>query len=424
MGRGGDGQAGVKRIRRAEDLTPDARNANRGTPRGRELLGDSLRQYGAGRSIVVDRAGRILAGNKTLAQARALDLPVETVQTEGERLVVVQRVDLDLDTDVRARQLALADNRIAELDLDWDDDVLRDLLEEGVSVEGLWSDDELAALLGVPAEAEEHAVVAPRATTIRRRDLFALGAHRLLCGDATRPEEVARVLDGEVPPLLTTDPPYGVAYDPAWRHRVDPTQRTAVGRVAHDDRVDWADAYRLFPGAVAYVWHAGLSSGPVAAALQQAGFDLRAQILWVKQHFVLSRGDYHWQHEPCWYAVRRGASAGWQGDRTQTTVWSVPNLNAMGGTRTDDNAVTGHGTQKPVRLFEMPIRNHTTRGAWVFDPFVGSGTAIIAAEKTQRRSVAMEIDPVYVQAAIDRWERFTGRQATKRGDGVGHGWTP
>ena len=104
MGRGGDGRAGVKRIRRAEDLTPDARNANRGTPRGRELLGASLRQYGAGRSIVVDRAGRILAGNKTLAQARALDLPVETVQTEGERLVVVQRVDLDLDTDVRARQ--------------------------------------------------------------------------------------------------------------------------------------------------------------------------------------------------------------------------------------------------------------------------------------------------------------------------------
>ena len=161
MGRGGDGRAGVKRIRRAEDLTPDARNANRGTPRRRELLGDSLRQYGAGRSIVVDRAGRILTGNKTLAQARALDLPVETVQTEGERLVVVQRVDLDLDTDVRARQLALADNRIAELDLDWDDDVLRDLLEEGVSVEGLWSDDELAALLGVPAQAEEHAVVAP-----------------------------------------------------------------------------------------------------------------------------------------------------------------------------------------------------------------------------------------------------------------------
>ena len=183
VGRSEEGPGRVKRIRQAADLTPDARNANRGTIRGRDLLVDSLREYGAGRSIVVDRAGRIIAGNKTLAQARALGLPVETVRTEGDRLVVVQRVDLDLDTDVRARQLALADNRIAELDLDWDDDVLRALVEEGVSVEGLWSDDELAALVGVPVHAAENAVVAPRATTIRRRQaLTALTDLRTLTG--------------------------------------------------------------------------------------------------------------------------------------------------------------------------------------------------------------------------------------------------
>src|SRR5262249_37864416 len=164
---------------------------------------------------------------------------------------------------------------------------------------------------------------------ITRGDLFQLGAHRLLCGDATAAADVARVLDGAEPRLLVTDPPYGVSYDPAWRHRCYPGQRTAIGAVTHDDEADWAAAFALFRGDVAYVWHAGIHAGTVAASLHRTGFAIRSQIIWAKQHFVLSRGDYHWQHEPCWYAVRRGASAHWQGDRTQGTVWSVPNLNPL-----------------------------------------------------------------------------------------------
>src|SRR5207247_1378517 len=162
------------------------------------------------------------------------------------------------------------------------------------------------------------ATVAPGETTIARGELFTAGAHRVLCGDATDATDVDRLLASATPTLLVTDPPYGVRYDPAWRHAIDPTQRTAIGRVPNDDRVDWSAAYRHFHGPVAYIWHASVHAAAVATSLHAVGFDLRAQIIWRKQHFVMSRGDYHFAHEPCWYAVRRGRTAHWQGDRTQT----------------------------------------------------------------------------------------------------------
>jgi DNA modification methylase len=401
-------------VRTLADLTPDPSNANRGTARGQEALDRSLRELGAGRAIVIDRAGRIIAGNKTADRARRLGLRLRVVRTDGRHLVAVQRSDLDLATDPRARHLAIADNRVGELDLAWDVDVLRQLHEAGSDLSAWWTPEEFAALVdgtGASGHTDENAVVAPGPTTIRPSDLFQLGRHRLLCGDATVAADVGRLLEGRRPLLMVTDPPYGVAYDPAWRHRVNPAQRTAVGRVANDDRVEWTDAFTLFPGSIAYVWHAGLQAGTVAAHLTAAGFTLRNQIIWRKQHFVLSRGEYHWAHEPCWYAVRRTGT--WRGDRTQTTVWDVPNLNPMGGTRSGENTVTGHATQKPVRLFELPMLNHTTTSGVVYDPFCGSGTALIAAEKTGRTCYAMEVDPRYVHVTITRWEQFTRQRATR-----------
>lgn len=404
------------RLRSIADLIPDGQNANRGTPRGRAALAESLRTYGAARSIVTDRHGRIIAGNKTVEQAAALSMPIRVVESNGSELVVVHRTDLDLIEDPRARQLALADNRVSELDLEWDPALLKQHLADGLDLSGLWKQQELEALLQEgtnPGQTPEDRTVTPRATTIRRGDLFQLGPHRLLCGDATSTADVARLLNGSVPSLMITDPPYGVAYDPAWRSRRYPGQRTAVGAVANDDRVDWTTAFEAYPGDVAYIWHAGVFAGQVAASLSSAGFAIRAQIVWAKQHFALSRGDYHWQHEPCWYAVRRGAAAHWRGDRTQSTLWSVPNLNPMGGSRDGENAVTGHSTQKPVRLFERPILNHTAADDAIYDPFVGSGTALIAADKTGRRAFVMDIDPQYVQVVIDRWEAYRGTAATR-----------
>ena len=400
--------------RSAGHLSTDPRNANRGTRRGRALLESSLREYGTGRAVLADRDGVLIAGNKTFEVAQRLGIPTRVIETDGQELVVVRRRDLRLASDPKARALAIADNRVGELDLDWDPAVLQALQADGVDLDTFWTDDEFAALLGETPRrglTDENAVVTPAATDIVRGDLFALGRHRLLCGDATDPADVHHLLDGQVPVLMVTDPPYGVAYDPAWRHRMDPRQRTAVGRVANDDRADWREAFALFRGDVAYVWHAGLFAGPVAAALQSSGFALRSQVIWVKQHFAMSRGDMHWAHEPCWYAVRKGRPSHWQGDRRQTTVWDVPNLNPFGGSRDGENAVSGHGTQKPVRLWELPILHHTTTRDALYDPFCGSGTAVIAAEKTARTCFAMDLDPQYIQVTRTRWEAFTGQRA-------------
>ena len=403
----------VRHSLRISDLQSDPHNANRGTDRGRAALEQSLREYGAGRAVLIDRHGCIIAGNKTVEHAKRLGIPLRVVKTDGHHLIAVQRDDLDLATDPRAKALAIADNRIGELDLEWDVDRLTQLHADGLDLSAFWTTTELAALFAEPTTGltDDNAVVEPGPTDIVPGDLFVLGRHRLLCGDATSAGDVTRLLDGVTPVVMATDPPYGVSYDPAWRHRVNPTQRTAVGRVLNDDRADWTAAWTLFPGSIVYVWHAAVKAPAVAAGLEAAGFTIRSQIIWRKQHFALSRGDYHWQHEPAWYAVR--GKGQWLGDRCQTTVWEVANLNPFGGTGAADNRVTGHGTQKPVRLFEIPIANHTRAGEAVYDPFCGSGTAIIAAEKLGRVCVALELDPRYVQAAVTRWERFTGATATR-----------
>jgi DNA modification methylase len=257
--------------------------------------------------------------------------------------------------------------------------------------------------------------VQPLETDIKPGDLFILGDHRLLCGDSTSEADVGRLFGGRVPNLMVTDPPYGVDYDPAWREAVGHGARR-TGTVANDKIVDWSPAWALFPGDVAYVWHAGIYAAEVSASLQTAGFEMRAQIIWAKQHIVIGRGAYHWQHEPCWYAVRTGRTASWEGGRKQTTLWEVANANGWGKSEdAADSDQTNHGTQKPVELFRRPISNHTEAGALVYDPFVGSGSAIIACEDLGRSCLAMEISPQYVAATVARWERFTDRKAERGG---------
>lgn len=248
----------------------------------------------------------------------------------------------------------------------------------------------------------------PATASTRAGDLWVLGSHRLLCGDSTTPADVTRLLGGARPFLMVTDPPYGVDYHPEWRKESGLSESSATGKVRNDDRVDWTEAYRLFPGDVAYVWHAGRFAGDIAANLGAAEFDVRAQIIWRKQRFAISRGHYHWQHEPCWYAVREGRASKWCGDRSQSTVWDISN-------RIEDH--TEHSTQKPVECMARPIRNHGGKGDDVYDPFLGSGTTLVACEQLGRRCFGLELDPRYCDVIVGRWERATGRQATLDGDG-------
>ena len=243
---------------------------------------------------------------------------------------------------------------------------------------------------------------------VKAGDLWTLGDHRLLCGDATSPDDVARVLGGERPEIAVLDIPYAVGYDPSWRRDLAPGAHYRLGRVTNDDRADWREAFALLPGDVAYVWHGGLHAAVVAEGLEAAGFEIRSQIIWAKKSLILSRGAYHWQHEPAWFAVRKGATAHWIGDRKQSTLWEIPSVHRTAGT--SDDAITNHGTQKPIECIARALRNHAGD---VADFFVGSGTTLIAAEQLGRRCFAMEIDPVYVQMAIERWQNFTGRQAVR-----------
>jgi len=202
---------------------------------------------------------------------------------------------------------------------------------------------------------------------------------------------------------MATDPPYGVNYDPEWRNEAGVSATMRTGKVANDDRADWRAAWALFPGDVAYVWHAGVHARTVIESLEAAGFVIRSQIIWAKPRLVLSRGDYHWQHEPCLYAVRKGGTGHWQGARDQTTLWSI-------GSGPEDLA-TVHGTQKPVECMRRSIINNSAEGDAVYEPFCGSGTTIIAAEITGRVCHAIDIDARYVDVAIERWQAMTGEAA-------------
>ena len=171
---------------------------------------------------------------------------------------------------------------------------------------------------------------------------------------------------------------------------------------------DWREAWDLFPGDVAYVWHGALHGAEVAESLIDAGFAIRSQIIWDKGRLVIGRGDYHWQHEPAIYCVRSGKAGHWNGGRNQTTVWQIPHRRSE----------SGHGTQKPVECMKRPIENNSSPGQAVYEPFSGSGTSIIAAEITGRVCHGIELNPLYVDVAVKRWQAFTGEKVLREGSGA------
>ena len=380
------------------DLVPYARNARTHSAAQVALIAGSISEFGFTNPVLVDGANGIIAGHGRVMAARSLGMT---------RVPVIELAHL---TEAQKRAYVLADNKLAE-QAGWDRDLLAievaDLAALGVELCDLGFaaaeiDDLLRRGAGDPREDEVPPV--PEVPVSRSGDLWCLGPHRLLCGDATSPGDVARLLGGVRPHLMVCDPPFGVNYDPAWRNRAGVAATKRTGKVLNDDRADWRAAWALFPGEVAYVWHGALHATTVAESLIASGFDLRAQIVWAKERLVLSRGDYHWQHEPCWYAVRQKGRGHWSGDRKQTTLWSIPSR--------DQDATTIHGTQKPVECMRRPILNNSTPGQAVYEPFCGSGTNIIAAEATGRVALAMELDPAYVDVAVQRWQDYSGGTAT------------
>lgn len=379
-----------------ECLIPYARNSRTHSEAQVAQIAASIREFGFTSPVLIDATGGIIAGHGRVMAARQIGM--------GE----VPCIRLGNLSEAQKRAYIIADNKLA-LNAGWDEAMLaiefRDLADIGYDV-GLTGFDTkeidamIASLDATPEGAtagDETPEVQAEAVT-RPGDVWLLGKHRLMCGDSTNADQVKTLLGGGMPHLMVTDPPYGVEYDPA-RTSNNPLKS---GKVLNDDRADWREAWALFPGSVAYVWHASMFSHVVLESLEICGFEHRAMIVWGKDRFTLGRGHYHWQHEPCWYAVKKGGTGHWNGDRKQTTLWNI-------AAREDSGH--GHGTQKPVECMRKPIENNSVAGDGIYEPFSGSGTTIIAAEQTGRRCYAMELSPNYVDVGVRRWQQFTGLRA-------------
>lgn len=386
-------------IKPVSDLIPYARNARMHSDEQVARIAGSIREFGFMNPVIIDGANGIIAGHGRVMAARKLGL------------ASVPCIEAGHLSETQKKAYILADNRLAE-HASWDNDLLRieisDLSESGfdVSLTGFDLDDFLTDI-GSPTE--EVTPEPPLVPVSKPGDVWVLGAHRILCGSSTNADDVGKLLGSVKPHLMVTDPPYGVEYDPSWRNKAGASTTKRTGKVMNDDRADWREAWALFPGDVAYVWHGALHATTVAESLLACGFAVRSQIIWAKERLVLSRGDYHWQHEPCWYAVREKAKGHWSGDRKQTTLWQIPSR--------DQDASTVHGTQKPVECMRRPMLNNSSRGQAVYEPFSGSGSSIIAAETCGRVCFAMELDPAYVDVAVQRWQSFTTSEAILEEDG-------
>jgi len=379
-----------------EQLHNDPANVRKHGEQNLAAIKASLARFGQQKPIVVNRDGVVVAGNGTLMAARAL----------GWRTVKAVRTGLE---GAEATAFAIADNRTAEL-AEWDESALQQQLaaiaiedEELLAATG-YDEKELARLAVAAApEVTEDEVPEPPADPITQPgDLWILGEHRLLCGDSTKAEDVERLMDGETPRLMVTDPPYGVNYDPEMR-----STAKSVGKIANDDRASWLDAWSLFPGDVAYVWHASLFTSVVLADLESAGLRRVSMIIWKKPYATFSMANYHWQHEPCWYCVRPSGTRNWIGSPKESTVWDMTQPKDPYGRSGEDK--TPHPTQKPVEAMARPMRNHDHQ--IVYDPFLGSGTTLIAAEQLGRKCYGMEISPAYCDVIVKRWETLTGQKA-------------
>ena len=387
-------------------LTLDDRNARTHGRRNLDAIKASLVAFGQRRPLVVMPDGTVIAGNGTLEAIREL----------GWADVAVTVVPADWTAE-QARAYALADNRTAELAA-WDSDVLLDTLSEldaaGWSVDALgWDTRDLARIDGSVEVVEDDAPDVPSDPVCTVGDSWQLGRHRLVVGDARDPLVVAAAAGGVLADCMWTDPPYGVNY----------VGKTADAlTIENDAAADLPELLAASFGSVSKVLRAGIGlyvahpSGPLQAhfveAFLAAGWTLRQTLVWVKDHIVLGRSDYHYKHEPILYGYtpskgRKGrGSVGWYGDDSQSSVFEIakPKRNAE------------HPTMKPVELVARCIVNSTKRGGLVLDPFAGSGTTLIAAEQTERTAACVEIAPGYADVIVDRWQALTGEKATREHD--------
>lgn len=372
------------------DLIPYKSNPRILTEKQGEDLKKSLEKFNLVELPAINLDGTIIAGHQRLKILQLLG--------RGEEEIEVRVPNRNLSDSEFKEYLVRSNKNTGE----WDFEILANEFEESDLRNWGFEDSDFGFAEIIDPEETHGDDETPGIQTMCKTvlgDLYELGHHRLLCGDSTVLNDVEKVLNGDKPQLMITDPPYGVDYDPEWRNEVERDSgkkfgARATGKVQNDDKFDWTDAWVLSPSTICYVWHWAKFTGDVQKNLVESGFDIRSQIIWSKSNFAISRGHYHWKHEACWYGVKPNATANWIGDRSQTTVWEIdkPMKNE-----------TGHGTQKPIECMQKPIENHDGD---VYEPFAGSGTTLIACQKLQRKCYAIEIDPKYCDVIVRRYINF------------------
>lgn len=389
-----------------------------------DAVAESIRQFGFKVPLVVDAQGVIITGHTRFKAAKKLGL---------EKVPCILAADLD---DEKVRAYRLADNKVGETS-DWDlgllAEELGDIFTLDMSDFGFDLNDEKK-----PDEVEEddYNQAVPVKPKAKLGDIYLLGNHRLMCGDATSPEDIQKLMGGREADLLVTDPPYNVNYEGGTKDKL---------KIMNDSMEDVAfqnfltDAFKaataaMRPGGAFYIWHADSEGYNFRVAAKKAGLQVRQVLVWVKNSIVLGRQDYQWKHEPCLYGWKEGAGHYFVDDRTQATVIDDSidlrklkkdeMLRMLQAIYSDKASTTVlyenkptvndlHPTMKPVKLLARQIRNSTRPGDLVLDVFGGSGSTLIACEQLNRTCFINELDPRYVDVIIDRWERFTGEKAVR-----------
>lgn len=406
---------------RTRRLKPDPINSRGHSPEQRAVIKASLLEFGQRLPVVVRKDNlQIEGGNERLDIFREL----------GWTWIAAVRCD---DDEIKAMRYALVENRSAEMG-EWKDEQLAASLrvlqasndEAASDLFSIGFDDarvdEVFAIVDPPGDIIEDEIPEVPEPVTKPGDLWILGEHRVLCGDCTKREAVARLMGDECAPLLNTDPPYGVDYA-AVKNGIPRSGFKDIqargGDIKNDDLTDGATLQAFLESAIRaalphltenpafYLWHPMLTQGTFFAAAAAAAADIliHRQIIWVKPGFVLTRsGMYHWKHELCFYGWIKGKPCPWYGDKSQVSVWEVGR-----------ERETEHPTQKPLELFARPMLNHTRKGEVVYEPFAGSGSQLIAAEQLNRRCYGLEIEPRYCDVIVARWEALTGKKARLEG---------
>lgn len=421
-----------------EELVYDDHNFNQHTAEGMELLAKSIRENKFGRSILIDKDNRIIAGNGIVeAATKTGTKKIRVIETDGDELIAVKRKDLSLDSQ-EGRRLALADNATSAANLKWNEKELKNAEEQwGVSLDD-WGVP-IPEINDIDAQEDDFDIdnekIEPRC---KRGDIWLLGGHRLMCGDSTSGKDMDRLRGMELADLWLTDPPYNIAYKGGTKERL-PIMNDKMGASQFLEFLKQAFANAsdaLKKGGAFYIWFATREHMNFEEALNNVGLSVKQELIWNKSRFNFGRQDYQWKHEPCFYGWKDGAGHYFVDDRSLSTVYEDAvsvDINKMKKAElveyvkqiikptcattiiNEDKPARNadHPTMKPIKLLGYLIKNSSKAGEIVLENFGGSGSTLIACEQLKRKCLMMELDPHYCDVILSRWEKLTGQKAVK-----------